>query len=330
MSTPAPAPATYLQAIAHGLATELRRDERVFLLGEDIAAMGGAFKLTAGFLEEFGPQRVLDTPMAETAIVGACIGAALMGRRPIAEMQFSDFVTCAFNQIVNNAATWHWRTGTPLPFVLRLPVGGGISGGPFHSRSPEAWFAHAPGLKLVAPSTPEDAVGLLRAAVRDDNPVLFLEHKYLYRRQKAPLPAEDHVVPLGRAAVRRPGREAVVFTWGWMVHESLAAAEEIAADSSREVEVVDLRTLLPWDAELLLERTAACHRVLIVHEAPLTGGLGGELAAFLGEHAFEALDAPVRRLGAPDCPVPFAPALERAFLPDRTRIRAALEDLLTF
>ena len=321
---------TYLQAISRAMRDEMRRDERTFLIGEDIAVMGGAFKITHGFLEEFGELRVVDTPIAESGIVGACIGAALMGFRPVAEMQFADFVTCGFNQLVNNAATWHYRTGTPLPFVVRLPAGGNIGGAPFHSRNPEAWFVHQPGLKVVAPSTAADALGLLTAAMRDDNPVLFLEHKYLYRRQKAVLPEGEHVVPIGRAAIRRKGRDAVVLTYGWMVHEALAVADALAASGAGEVEVVDLRSLLPFDAETILQRAAACHRVLVLHEDTLTGGFGGELAALVGEHAFESLDAPVTRLAALDTPVPFAQPLERAFLPGRDKIEPALRRLLAY
>lgn len=321
---------TYLQAISRALRDEMRSDPRTFLIGEDIAVMGGAFKITHGFAREFGEDRVIDAPIAESGIIGACIGAALMGYRPVAEMQFADFITCGFNQLVNNAATWHYRTGTPLPFVVRLPAGGNIGGAPFHSRNPEAWFIHQPGLKIVAPSTADDALGLLVAAMRDDNPVLFLEHKYLYRRQKAILPQGDHVVPLGRAAIRRPGRDAVVFTYGWMVHEALAAAEAIASSGGGEVEVVDLRSLMPFDAGMLLERTAACHRVLVLHEDTLTGGFGGELAALVGEQAFESLDAPVMRLAALDTPVPFAQPLEKAFLPGREKIESALRRLLAY
>lgn len=321
---------TYLQAISRGMRDEMRRDERVLLIGEDIAVMGGAFKITHGFLDEFGPERVVDTPIAESAIIGACIGLALMGGRPVAEMQFADFVTCGFNQIVNNAATWHYRTGTPLPFVVRLPAGGNIAGGPFHSRCPEAWFVHQPGLKVVAPATAEDALGLLVAAIRDDNPVIYLEHKYLYRRQKAVLPAGDHVAELGHAAVRRPGADAIVVTYGWMVHEAIAAAAEMARDGLGEIEVLDLRSLLPYDGETILRRAAACRRVLVLHEATLTGGFGGEIAAFIGEHGFESLDAPVMRLAALDAPVPFAQPLEKAFLPTREKIRASLKSLLSW
>lgn len=321
---------TYLQAIALGLREEMHRDDGVFLIGEDIATMGGAFKLTAGFAEEFGPERVVDTPIAESAIIGACMGAALMGKRPVAEMQFADFVTCGFNQIVNNAATWHYRTGTPLPFVVRLPYGGGIAGGPFHSRCPEAWFVHQPGLKILAPSTPEDARGLITAAVRDDNPVLFLEHKYLYRRLKAELPETAAEVPIGRGVIAREGSDAVVFTYGRMVHDAIAAADSLSERGTGEVEVVDLRTLLPYDAELVLERSRARRRVLVLHEAPLTGGFGGELAAFIGEHAFEDLDAPVKRLGALDVPTPFAEELETAAIPSSDDIAETLTDLLAF
>jgi len=321
---------TYLQAIAQGLREEMRRDESVFLIGEDIATMGGAFKLTAGLVDEFGTDRVVETPIAESAIIGACIGAALMGKRPVAEMQFADFVSCGFNQIVNNAATWHYRTGTPLPFVVRLPYGGGIAGGPFHSRCPEAWFLHQPGLKIVAPSTPEDARGLLATSIADDNPVLFLEHKYLYRRQKAELLPETPALPIGRGIVRREGTDAVVFTYGRMVHEATAAADELAAQSVGEVEVVDLRSLLPYDAELVLERSRERRRVLVLHEAPVTGGFGGELAAFIGEQAFEDLDAPVKRVGALDVPTPFAEELEAAAIPSREDIVSALTDLITY
>ena len=331
---PAPSAAagesTYLQAISRALRDEMRRDERVFLIGEDIATMGGAFKITHGFVAEFGRERVVDTPIAESAIVGACIGAALMGYRPVAEMQFADFVTCGFNQLVNNAATWHYRTGTPLPFVVRLPAGGNIAGGPFHSRCPEAWFVHQPGLKVVAPATAEDALGLLVASMRDDNPVLYLEHKYLYRRQKARLPEGDHVAELGRALVRRTGSDAVVVTYGWMVHEAIDAARAIAESGGGDVEVLDLRTLLPFDGETILARVAAAHRVLVLHEDTLTGGFGGELAAFIGEHAFETLDAPILRLGALDTPVPFAAPLEKAFLPTKDKIEAKLRELLAW
>lgn len=321
---------TYLQAIAQGLREEMRRDASVFLIGEDIATMGGAFKLTAGFVDEFGSDRVVDTPIAESAIIGACMGAALMGKRPVAEMQFADFVTCGFNQIVNNAATWHYRTGTPMPFVVRLPYGGGIAGGPFHSRCPEAWFVHQPGLKVVAPSTPEDARGLIAAAIADDNPVLFLEHKYLYRRQKAELAAVSPEIPIGRGVLRREGSDAVVFTYGRMVHEAISAADSLSERGVGEVEVVDLRSLLPYDAELVLERARARRRVLVLHEAPLTGGFGGELAAFIGEHAFEDLDAPVKRLGALDIPTPFAEELEAAAIPSSETTADALTELLAF
>ncbi len=321
---------TYLQAISRGLRDEMRRDERVFLIGEDIAVMGGAFKITHGFLDEFGADRIVDTPIAESGIIGACIGAALMGLRPVAEMQFADFVTCGFNQIVNNAATWHYRTGTPLPFVVRLPAGGNIGGAPFHSRNPEAWFIHQPGLKVVAPATAEDALALLVAAIRDDNPVLYLEHKYLYRRQKAVLPAGDVVTELGRAALRRPGGDAVIITYGWMVHEAIAAADVLAAAGGGEVGVLDLRTLMPFDGDAVLASVRERHRALVLHEDTLTGGFGGEIAAFIGEHAFEALDAPVMRLGGLDTPVPFAQPLEKAFLPTREKIEPALRQLLAW
>ena len=317
---------TYLEAIADGLREAMRADPSVFLLGEDVGVYGGAFKLTKGFIEEFGPGRVIDTPISEAAIVGAAVGAALVGLRPVAEMQFADFISNAFNQIVNVAATSAYRAGGCVPMVIRAPCGAGTHGGPFHSQSVEAQFFHAPGLKIVMPSTPADAKGLILAAIADPNPVLYLEHKALYRSQRGPVEEGLASVPLGQAIVRRPGRDLSVITYGMMVHRSLEAAEE-AAGEGVEAEVIDLRTLLPLDLEAIAESVRRTSRVLVVHEDHLRGGIGAEIAAHIGQHLFTSLDAPILRIGAPDTPVPYAPALEAAYLPDTARIRGAILDL---
>jgi pyruvate/2-oxoglutarate/acetoin dehydrogenase E1 component len=317
---------TYLDAIADGLREAMRADPAVFLLGEDVAVYGGAFKLTKGFLEEFGPRRVIDTPISEAAIVGAAVGAALVGLRPVAEMQFADFISNAFNQIVNVAATSAYRAGGCVPIVIRAPCGAGTHGGPFHSQSIEAQFFHTPGLKIVMPSTPADAKGLILAAIADPNPVLYLEHKALYRSQRGPVDEGLTSVPLGKAVVRRPGRDVSVITYGMMLHRSLEAAEEVARDGV-EAEVIDLRTLLPLDLDAIAESVRRTSRVLIVHEDHLRGGLGAEIAAHIGQHLFTSLDAPICRIGAPDTPVPYAPALEAAYLPDVARIRSAILEL---
>jgi pyruvate/2-oxoglutarate/acetoin dehydrogenase E1 component len=321
---------TYIDAISRGMWEEMERDTSVFLIGEDIGAYGGAFRATKGFLEHFGADRVIDSTLSEAAIVGAATGAAVAGLRPIAEMQFADFVTCAFNQIVTNAAKIYYRWQIPVPMVLRLPSGGYIHGGPYHSASTEAWFAHVPGLKIVAPSTPADAKGLIKSAVRDNNPVLFFEFKYLYRRLKGDVPDGDVTVPIGRGDVRREGDDAVIFTYGSTVSFCLEAAEKVAKEDGRETKVVDLRTLLPLDRELIIGSVRATGKVLIVHEDTLTGGVGGEVAALVAEHAFEYLDAPVKRVGALDAPVPFAPTLESAHLPDSVKIAGALRELLRY
>ncbi|MFQ5595093.1 MAG: alpha-ketoacid dehydrogenase subunit beta [Anaerolineae bacterium] len=320
---------TYLQAISDALWEEMERDPSVFLLGEDIGVYGGAFKVTKGFIDHFGPKRVLDTPMAETAIVGAAIGAALMGMRPVAEMQFADFISCAFDQLVNFAATNHYRWGGAVPLVVRAPSGGGVRAGPFHSQNPEAWFAHVPGLKVVAPSTPYDAKGLLKAAIRDDNPVIYFENKYLYRHAKGEVPDEDYVVPLGVADVKRTGEDLTVVTYSAMVQESLAAAETLAEEGI-EVEVVDVRTLKPLDRETILNSARKTGKVAVVHEAYRSYGAGGELAALIAEEAFEWLDAPLVRIAAPDTPAPYSPPLEDAFRPDANRIAVALRDLAAY
>jgi 2-oxoisovalerate dehydrogenase E1 component beta subunit len=306
---------TYLEAIRLALAEEMRRDERVFLMGEDIGAYGGAFKVTAGLLEEFGPERVIDTPIAEAGIIGAAIGAALMGRRPVVEMQFIDFISNGFQLLTNFAAKCHYRWGAAVPMVVRGPCGGGVGAGPFHSQNVESFFMHTPGLKIVAPATPRDARGLLKAAIRDPNPVLYFEHKFLYRHLKEEVDERDEgLVEIGKAAVRRPGNDVTIVTFGAMVQRALSAAEALAGEGL-SAEVIDLRSLLPWDREAVIQSVQRTGRLLVLHEAPRTGGVGGELAAEIGECCFEWLDAPVTRLAAEDVPVPFHPDLERAVLP---------------
>lgn len=320
---------TYLEALRAALAEEMAQDERVFLIGEDIGTYGGAFKVTDGLLDRFGASRVIDTPISEAAIVGAAIGASYMGLRPVAEMQFMDFVGCAFDMLTNFAAKSRYRCGLGVPIVVRGPCGGGVGGGPFHSVNPEAFFLNTPGLKIVEPSTAYDAKGLLKAAMRDEDPVLFLEHKFLYRRVKDEVPDEEYVVPLGRAAVRREGTDATIVTFGAMVHVALEAATTLAADGV-EVEVLDLRTLAPLDRETILASVARTSRVLVLHEATRTGGIGGEIAAMIAEEAFEYLDAPVARLGSLDTPVPYSPPLEAAFLPNRDKVVAAVRKLVEY
>ncbi len=320
---------TYLEAISEGLREEMRRDKSVFLLGEDIGTYGGAFKVTKGFIEEFGPDRVIDTVLGEAAIIGAASGAAIVGMKPVAEMQFSDFVSNGFNQLVNIAAKYHYRNFVPVPMVVRLPSGGGIKGGPFHSTSPESWFFHTPGLKLVAPSTPYDAKGLIKSAIRDANPVLYFESKYLYRHIKGEIPDGDYVVPIGQADVKRQGSDISVITYGTGVHWSLEAAETISKDGI-EVEVVDLRTLMPLDKETILNSVKKTGKVLIVHEDTLTGGIGAEISAIINEHAFQFLDAPIRRVASLDTPVPYAPTLEEYFLPNAKKVLDALKSLASY
>ncbi len=314
---------TYVEAIRQGLREEMERDDRVFLLGEDIGAYGGAFKVTEGFLERFGEERVIDTPISEAGIVGAAVGAAMMGLRPVVEMQFADFISCAFDMIVNFAAKARYRTGTGVPLVVRGPAGGGVHGGPFHSQNPEAYFAHSPGLKIVQPSTARDAKGLIKAAIRDEDPVLFFEHKYLYRRVKEELPPGDWIVPIGPAAVRRTGRDLTILTYGAMVQTALDAARTLESEGI-DAEVVDLRTLLPLDEQTICASVAKTNRALVLHEATRTGGIGAEIAAVLAERCFEHLDAPLVRVTAPDTPIPFSPPLEEFFLPNAEKVcRAA-------
>jgi 2-oxoisovalerate dehydrogenase E1 component len=318
----------YVDALADGLREAMRRQPNLVLMGQDIAEYGGVFKVTEGFLAEFGKARVRNTPIIESGALGAALGLALDGFSCMVEMQFGDFITCGFNQVVNNFAKTHYRWGAAVPVVVRVPVGGGMGAGPYHSQNVEAWFTHVAGLKVVSPATPHDAKGLLIASLEDGNPVLFLEHKLLYRSAKGPVPAGDYAVPLGKARVAREGRDVTVVTYGIGVAWALDAAARLA-DEGREVEVLDLRTLLPWDKEAVLLSVRKTGRALVLHEAPLTGGFGGELAATIGRDAFEWLDAPVSRLGALDMPVPFSKALEEIFSP-KGRLVAALRDLLAY
>jgi pyruvate/2-oxoglutarate/acetoin dehydrogenase E1 component len=317
---------TYLEAISDGLREEMRRDESVFCLGEDIGAFGGAFKVTDGFAEEFGAERVLDMPLAENLIVGAATGAAIEGMKPVCEMQFADFIACGFDQLVNVAAKLHYRQGVAVPIVIRLPSGGGFSGGPFHSQNPEAWFLQAPGLKVVAPATASDAKGLLVSAIRDPNPVCYLEHKGLYRHVKGEVPTGEHTVPIGEAAVVREGAEMSVITYGSGVHLALQAAEELGAG----IEVLDLRTLCPLDTDAILASARRTSKVLVAHEATRSAGVGAEVAALITEEAFEDLDAPVRRLTTPDVPIPFSPPLEQRVLPQLDDMKEACGELLAY
>ncbi|HKY61130.1 MAG TPA: alpha-ketoacid dehydrogenase subunit beta [Gemmatimonadota bacterium] len=320
---------TYLEAIRQGLWEEMEADERVFVLGEDVGVYGGAFKVTDGLLDRFGEERVIDTPISEAAIVGAAVGTALMGLRPVAEMQFIDFISCAFDQLTNVAAKNRYRWGVGVPIVVRGPAGGGVHGGPFHSLQAESYFVHTAGLKVVCPATPYDAKGLIKAAIRDDDPVIFQEHKFLYRRIKEELPAEEFVVPLGKAKLVRNGTDLTVITYAAMVHVALEAAETLAGEGV-EVEVVDLRTLVPLDEEAILGSVARTGKALVLHEAPRTGGFGGEIAATIAEKAFEYLEAPIVRVTAPDTPVPYSPPLEEAYLPGKDDVLQAARRLLAY
>ena len=321
---------TYLQAISDGLREEMRRDKRVFVIGEDIGVYGGAFKVTQGFQEEFGPWRVIDSPLSETAIVAGCTGAAIVGMRPVAEMQFADFVSCAWDHLTTVAAKQHYRAGTAVPIVVRLPSGGGFSGGPFHSQNPESSFAHVAGLKIVCPATPADAKGLLASAIEDPNPVLYFEHKHLYRRIKDEVPDERYTVPFGTARVHREGDDLTVVTWGAMVYTADEAAKQLASEDDLSVEIVDLRTLVPWDREAVLASVAKTSKALVLHEDTRTGGFGAEIAATIVEESFEHLDAPVKRIAAPDTPVPFSPPLEKKFIPQVEDVVAGLRELAEY
>jgi len=318
---------SYLDAIREALAEEMRRDPKVFVLGEDVGPYGGAFGATQGLYEEFGELRVVDTPISESAIVGISIGAALRGYRPVAEMQFADFIACGFDQLVNVAAKMHYRQGLAVPITVRLPSGGGFSGGPFHSQNPEAWMMQAPGLKVVAPSTPADAKGLLAAAIQDPNPVVYLEHKHLYRRAKGEVPEGRHEVALGEARLAREGTDLSVIAYGAMVEVALEATEDLEGAST---EVLDLRSLVPLDDEAILRSVRKTSKVVVLHEATRSCGVGAEVAALIAQAAFEDLDGPVVRVTAPDVPIPFSPPLERAVLPQVDDVREACRELLAY
>jgi len=318
---------TVIEALKDALHEEMQRDERVLVMGEDVEE-GGVFRATEGFLADFGPGRIIDTPLAESLIVGVAIGAALNGMRPVAEIQFADFIHPAMDQIVSEAARMRYRSNGAFscPMVIRAPSGGGIHGALYHSQNVEALFAHVPGLKVVAPSTPHDAAGLLKAAIRDDDPVLFFEHKKTYRSIKGEVPEDDYVVPIGKANVVRQGKDLSILTYGLAVHQCLEAAEATAQEVS--VEVVDLRTLAPLDKETILESVRKTGKALIVHEDNLTGGIGGEVAAIIAEEAFDYLDGPVLRLAMPDVPaVPYSPPLEEYCLLNPEKIAAAVRKL---
>ena len=320
------APVTMLEGIRQAIFEEMDRDPAVVALGEDIGVYGGAFKVTEGLLARFGPERVIDAPIAETGIVGAACGMSYLGLRPVVEMQFIDFIACCFNQVTNFVAKSHYRWGAPVPMVLRGPSGGGVHGGPFHSANPEMYFVHTPGLKVVYPSTAHDAKGLLKSAIRDNNPVLFFEHKYLYRRIKEELPEGDYTVPLGKAAIRREGRDLTILSYAAMMYPALEAAEQLAGEGI-EAEVIDLRTLLPLDRETILASVKKTSKLLIVHEDTRTGGIAGEIAALVCEGAFEDLDGPIARVTALDTPTPYSPPLEEHFLPNTAKIVAAAREL---
>jgi 2-oxoisovalerate dehydrogenase E1 component beta subunit len=320
---------TYLEAIRQALWEEMESDPRVFLLGQDIGTYGGPFRVTAGMLDRFGPQRIVDTPISESAMVGAAIGASLMGLLPVVEMQFIDFISCAFNQIINFAGPNHYRWGQPVPIVIRGPAGGNVHGSAFHSQNPESYFQHTPGLKIVAPATVADAYGLLKAAIRDPNPVLFFEHKYLYRRIKGELPAGAGLVPIGSARLVRQGTDLSVITYGAMLHVALEAAERLEAEGI-DLEVLDLRTVKPLDEEAILATVRKTNKALVLTEEQQTGSVAGEVAARIAERAFAWLDGPVHRLCCPDTPVPYSPTLEEAYLPNVDKLVARVRELASY
>lgn len=325
-------PVTYLEAVRQALWDEMEKDERVFLLGQDIGTYGGAFRVTAGFLDRFGPGRIIDTPISESAMVGCAIGAAMMGMLPVVEMQFIDFISCAFNQIINFAAPNHYRWGQQVPLVVRGPAGGNVHGSAYHSQNPESYFQHTPGLKIVAPGTVADAYGLLRAAIHDPNPVLYFEHKYLYRRLKDELPAGAHrdgLAEIGKARVARQGRDLSIITYGAMLHVALEAAGRLEAEGI-DLEVVDLRTIKPLDQETILASVRKTSRVIVLTEEQITGSVAGEVAARISQHAFEWLDGPVHRLCCPDTPVPYSPTLEEAYLPNVDKLVAKVRELAAY
>ncbi|MGB6392696.1 MAG: alpha-ketoacid dehydrogenase subunit beta [Candidatus Acidiferrales bacterium] len=320
---------TMLEAIRQALFEEMQRDPSVVAIGEDIGVYGGAFKVTEGLLEKFGPERVMDAPIAETGIVGAACGMSFLGLRPVAEMQFIDFIACCFNQVTNFVAKSHYLWGAPVPIVLRGPSGGGVHGGPFHSANPEMYFVHTPGLKVIYPSTPYDAKGLLKAAIRDNNPVLFFEHKFLYRRIKEEIPADDYTVEIGKAAIRREGRDLTILSYAAMAHTAMEAAAQLEKEGI-DAEVIDLRTLLPLDKEAILKSVKKTNKLLVVHEDTRTGGIAGEIAAIVCEGAFEDLDGPITRVTGLDTPVPYAPPLEEWFLPNAEKVVVAARELAKY
>lgn len=323
------APVTYLEAVRQALWDEMEKDERVFMLGQDIGTYGGAFRVTAGFLDRFGPERVVDTPISESAMVGCAIGAAMMGMLPVVEMQFIDFISCAFNQIINFAAPTRYRWGQKVPIVVRGPSGGNVHGSAYHSQNPESYFQHTPGLKVVAPGTVADAYGLLRAAIHDPNPVLYFEHKYLYRRLKDELPAGDGLVEIGKARLAREGRDLSVVTYGAMLHVALEAAGRLEGDGI-DLEILDLRTIKPLDREAVLATVRKTSRVIVLTEEQITGSVAGEVAALIATNAFEWLDGPVHRLCCPDTPVPYSPTLEEAYLPNVEKLVAKVRELASY
>src|SRR5215204_1480848 len=321
---------TFLEALREGIAEEMARDENVFCMGEDIGAYGGAFKVTDGLLKRFGESRVIDTPISEIAIVGAAAGAGHMGMRPVVEMQFIDFIANAYDMLTNYVATARYRAFLPCPMVVRGPSGGYVRGGPFHSQNPEAGFVHTPGLKVVYPSTAEDAKGLMKSAIRDDDCVLFFEHKYLYRRIKGTMPAGDHTVPIGKARVAREGKDLSIITYAATVWKALEAAERLAQEDGLSVEVLDLRSLLPMDDEAIVATVRKTNRVMILHEDTRTGGVAGEITARINELAFEWLDAPVLRVTAADVPLPYSPPLEDYVLPQAADVVKAVRHLARY
>lgn len=324
---------TLIEAVREAMREEMRRDTSVFVMGEDVGKRGGVFLATQGFLDEFGEQRVIDTPLAEASIAGIAVGAAMKGMRPIAEVQFADFIWPTVNQLIGEAARTRYGTKGKIhvPMVVRSPYGGHVRGGLYHSQSVEAYFAHTPGLKVVVPATPYDAKGLIKAAIRDEDPVIVLEHKRTYRSVRGEVPEDDYVVPIGCADVKREGMSATVITYGLTLHYALQAADQLSQDDGVGVEVVDLRTVRPLDVETILASVRKTNRVLIVHEDNITGGIGGEVSALIAEHAFESLDAPVMRCAGPDIPaMPFAPTLEAAYMPTADKIMTKLRELLGY
>jgi len=320
---------TFIDAISQALWEEMERDQGVFMMGEDIGIYGGAFKATKGFIEHFGPERIIDMPIAEEGFIGMAVGAALMGMRPVVEMQYADFISCGWDQIVNTAAKMHYRTREAVPMVIRGPSGAGLRAGPFHSQSPEGWFAHVPGLKVVVPGTPYDAKGLLKSAIRDNNPVIFFEHKYLYRRLKESIPTSDYTVPIGKADVEREGDDITIITYGAMLQIALEAARR-AQDKGISVEVVDLRTIYPLDKETILNSIAKTSRAIMLYEDTRTLGIGAEVSAIIAEEGFEYLDGPIIRISAPDAPVPYSPPLEDYYLPSVDDVVSAIDRLSAY